>query len=145
MKKNNIKVIIKLQIIAGEATPAPPVGPALGQHGLNIMNFCKQFNDKTKKLEKGVIVPVIITVFDDKSFTFIIKTSPVSAMIKKAAFITKASGMPNKNKVGKITMLQVKEIAKNKIKDLNVNGNDINAAVSMIIGTAKSMGIDIID
>jgi large subunit ribosomal protein L11 len=145
MKKNNVKVIIKLQIIAGEATPAPPVGPALGQHGLNIVNFCKQFNDQTKKLEKGIIVPVIITVFDNKSFTFVTKTSPVSSMIKKAASIIKASGIPNKNKVGKITMLQVKEIAKNKIKDLNVNGNDINAAVSMVIGTAKSMGIDIID
>ncbi|MCA6073205.1 MAG: 50S ribosomal protein L11, partial [Endomicrobium sp.] len=127
MASKKVKAMIKLQIPAGGASPAPPVGPALGQKSVNIMDFCKQFNEKTKTMEKGMTIPVVITVFEDKSFTFITKMPPVSALVKKAASIAKASGVPNRNKVGKITAAQVEEIAKQKMPDLNANG-DINAA-----------------
>ncbi|MDR1928473.1 MAG: 50S ribosomal protein L11 [Endomicrobium sp.] len=144
MVSKKIKAIVKLQILSNEASPVPPVGPALGQHGINIMTFCKQFNEKTKTMEKGMIIPVIINIFEDKSFTFILKMPPVSALIKKAVGIVKASGTPNRYKIGKITKLQVEEIAKKKMADLNVNGN-IEAAKFMVEGTAKSMGIDIVE
>ncbi|MDR0401616.1 MAG: 50S ribosomal protein L11 [Endomicrobium sp.] len=144
MLKKKIKVVIKLQIPARGANPAPPVGPALGQHGVNIMNFCKQFNENTIKMENGIIVPVVITVFNDKSFTFITKMPPVSALIKKVVGIAKASGVPNRNKVGKITILQVREIAKQKMQDLNSNEN-LTSAELMVKGTARSMGIDVIE
>ncbi|GHT36000.1 50S ribosomal protein L11 [Endomicrobiia bacterium] len=135
--------MIKLQIPAGGANPAPPVGPALGQQGVNIMDFCKQFNERTKIMEKGMTIPVAITVFEDKSFTFITKMPPVSALVKKAVGIAKASGVPNRNKVGKITAVQVEEIAKQKMPDLNVNGN-LDAAKFTVEGTARSMGVDVV-
>lgn len=138
-----IKTQIKLQIPAGAANPAPPVGPALGQHGVNIMDFCKQFNEKTKKLEQGVPIPVVITVYEDRSFTFITKMPPMSALIKKAAGLAKGSGEPNKNKVGKLTLKQVEEIAKQKMPDLNTK--DIKQAMEMVKGTARSMGVDIVE
>ncbi|MDR1122897.1 MAG: 50S ribosomal protein L11 [Endomicrobium sp.] len=138
-----IKAIIKLQISAGLANSAPPVGTSLGPQGVNIMDFCKQFNERTKSMEKGMIIPVVMTVFEDRSFVFITKVSPVSVLIKKAAKITKASGVPNRSKVGKITSAQVEEIAKQKMSDLNANG-DIIAAKRMIEGTARSMGIDVV-
>ena len=129
---------IKLQIPAGKATPAPPVGPALGQHGVNIVEFTKQFNARTA--DKGdTIIPVVITVYADRSFSFITKTPPAAVLIKKAAKVQKASGVPNKNKVGSITKAQVKEIAEIKMKDLNAGS--IEAAMSMIAGTARSMGV----
>ncbi len=131
---------IKLQIPAGKANPAPPVGPALGQHGVNIMEFCKQFNARTQA-QAGLIIPVIITVFSDKSFTFITKTPPAAVLLIKAAKVQKGSGEPNRNKVGKVTRAQVKEIATTKMPDLNTD--DINAAMSMIEGTAKSLGITV--
>ncbi|MDR3275443.1 MAG: 50S ribosomal protein L11 [Endomicrobium sp.] len=143
MAPKKVKAMIKLQIPAGGANPAPPVGPALGQQGVNIMDFCKQFNEKTKKMEQGMTIPVVITVFEDRSFTFITKMPPVSALVKKAAGVTKASGVPNRNKAGEITALQVEEIAKQKMPDLNANG-DLNAAKLMVEGTARSMGIDIV-
>jgi len=143
MAPKKVKAIIKLQIPAGGANPAPPVGPALGQQGVNIMDFCKQFNEKTKKMEQGMTIPVVITVMDDRSFTFITKMPPVAALVKKAAGVAKASGVPNRNKVGKITAAQVEEIAKQKMPDLNANG-DLNAAKLMVEGTARSMGIDVI-
>jgi large subunit ribosomal protein L11 len=143
MASKKVKAIIKLQIPASGANPAPPVGPALGQQGVNIMDFCKQFNERTKKMEQGMIIPVVITVFEDKSFMFITKMPPVSALVKKIAGIAKASGVPNRNKVGKITVAQVEEIAKQKMPDLNVNGN-INSAKLMVEGTAKSMGVDVV-
>ena len=136
-----VKTMIKLQIPAGAANPAPPVGPALGQHGVNIMEFCKQFNDKTRKLEAGVTIPVVVTVFEDRTFTFITKMPPVSALIKKAAGLAKGSGEPNKTKVGKLTLSQVEEIAKTKMPDFNTK--DIKQAVEMVKGTARSMGVDI--
>lgn len=136
-----VKTFIKLQIPAGAANPAPPVGPALGQHGVNIMDFCKQFNEKTKKLEQGVPIPVVITVYEDRSFTFITKMPPMSALIRKAAGVQKGSGQPNKNKVGKINLKQVEEVAKQKMPDLNTK--DIKQAMEMVKGTAKSMGIEI--
>jgi large subunit ribosomal protein L11 len=139
MAKKKVKTQIKLQIPAGNANPAPPVGPALGQQGVNIMDFCKQFNAKTASLEAGITIPVVITVFEDRSFTFITKMPPVSALIKKAAGIAKASGEPNKNKVGKITKAQVEDIAKQKMPDLNAN--DLEAAKLMVEGTARSMGV----
>ncbi len=129
---------IKLQIPAGKANPAPPVGPSLGQHGVNIMEFCKQFNAKTQKQE-GSIIPVVISVYKDRSFSFIMKTPPASDLLKKAAGIIKGSGIPNKNKVGTITRAQLEEIAKLKVEDLNAN--DIPAAMHVIAGTARSMGI----
>jgi len=135
-----IKSLVKLQIPAGKANPAPPVGPALGQHGVNIMEFCKQFNDKTKTQE-GSIVPVIITVYTDRSFTFIMKTPPASDLLKKAAGIIKGAGVPNKDKVGKVTPAQVNEIARVKMPDLNAA--NLAAAARIIEGTARSMGITV--
>lgn len=136
-----IKTQIKLQIPAGAANPAPPVGPALGQHGVNIMDFCKQFNERTKSMEAGMIIPAVITVFDDRSFTFITKMPPISSLLKKAAGLAKGSGVPNRNKVGKITRKQVEEISLRKMPDLNTK--DIGAISRMVEGTARSMGIDI--
>lgn len=131
---------IKLQIPAGAANPSPPVGPALGQHGLNIMGFCKEFNARTQD-QKGMIIPVVITVYADRSFTFITKTPPASVLIMKAARIEKGSGEPNRKKVGSLTMAQIEEIAKLKLPDLNAV--DLEAAVKSIMGTARSMGIDV--
>ena len=131
---------IKLQIPAGKATPAPPVGPALGQHGVNIMAFTKEFNERTKN-DIGMIIPVVITVYADRSFTFITKTPPAAVLVMKAAKVEKGSGEPNRTKVGSITMQQVEEIAKLKLPDLNANG--MEAAVKSIMGTARSMGIEI--
>ncbi|MFR3365452.1 MAG: 50S ribosomal protein L11 [Christensenellales bacterium] len=133
---------VKLQIPAGKATPAPPVGPALGQHGVNIMGFCKEFNEKTAK-HAGLIIPVVITVYQDRSFTFITKTPPAAVLIKKACGIETASGKPNKEKVAKITKAQVKEIAELKMPDLNAAS--VEAAMSMVAGTARSMGIVVVD
>lgn len=131
---------VKLQIPAGAANPSPPVGPALGQHGLNIMGFCKEFNARTAS-QKGMIIPVIITCYADRSFTFITKTPPAAVLIMKAAKIEKASGVPNRTKVGSITMAQVEEIAKTKMPDLNAAS--LEAAVKTITGTARSMGVDV--
>ncbi|HNR37966.1 MAG TPA: 50S ribosomal protein L11 [Acidobacteriota bacterium] len=131
---------IKLQIPAGQATPAPPVGPALGQHGVNIMDFCKNFNAKTQK-DSGLIIPVVITVYSDKSYSFITKTPPAAVLLKQMAKIAKGSPEPNKNKVAKLSMAQVKDIAKTKLPDLNCY--DVDAAVKIIMGTARSMGIEI--
>lgn len=133
---------IKLQIPAGKATPAPPVGPALGQHGVNIMAFTKDFNERTKN-DAGLIIPVVITVYADRSFTFVTKTPPAAVLIKKACGLDKASGVPNKNKVAKITKEQVKKIAEQKMPDLNAAS--IESAMSMIAGTARSMGITVED
>ena len=137
-----IEGYIKLQIPAGSANPAPPVGPALGQHGVNIMDFCKQFNAKTQD-QTGMIIPVVITVYADRSFTFITKTPPAAVLIKKAAGLDKASGEPNKNKVATITNAQAEEIAKLKMPDLNAA--NVEAATEMIKGTARSMGIVVVD
>lgn len=142
VKKKAVMTMIKLQIPGGEANPAPPVGPALGQHGLNIMDFCRAFNEKTKD-QHGTILPVVITVYEDRSYTFIIKTPPASILIKKAINLSKGSKEPNKEKVGKITRSQLEEIAKIKIVDLNAN--DLNAAVNIIAGTARSMGVDVVE
>jgi len=131
---------IKLQVPAGQANPSPPVGPALGQHGVNIMEFCKAFNAQTQSLEPGIAVPVIITVYADKSFTFVSKTTPAAILLKKAAGIKSGSGMPNSNKVGKVTRAQLEEIA--KTKDADLTAADMDAAVRTIAGTARSMGID---
>ncbi|MDH5427358.1 MAG: 50S ribosomal protein L11 [Nitrospirota bacterium] len=131
---------IKLQIPAGKANPAPPVGPSLGQHGVNIMEFCKQFNAKTQKQE-GSIIPVVISVYKDRSFSFITKTPPASDLLKKAAGVIKGSGIPHKNKVGSITRAQLEDIAKLKVEDLNAS--DIPAAMLVIAGTARSMGISV--
>ncbi len=139
-KGKNILVEIKLQIPGGQANPAPPVGPALGQHGLNIMDFCKAFNDRTKD-QMGTILPVVITVYEDRTFTFIIKTPPASVLIKKALKLEKGSGEPQKDKVGKITRAQLEEIANLKMPDLNAN--DLDAAVNIIAGTANSMGVNV--
>ena len=133
---------IKLQIPAGKATPAPPVGPALGQHGVNIMAFTKDFNERTKN-DIGLIIPVVITVYADRSFTFITKTPPAAVLIKKACGIDKASGVPNKNKVATITKEQVQKIAETKMPDLNAA--NIDTAMSMIAGTARSMGVEVVD
>ena len=133
---------IKLQIPAGKATPAPPVGPALGQHGVNIMAFTKEFNERTKN-DAGLIIPVVITVYADRSFTFITKTPPAAVLIKKACGIDKASGVPNKTKVAQITKEQVKKIAEQKMPDLNAAS--LEAAMSMVAGTARSMGITVVD
>ncbi len=137
-----VKAIIKLQLPAGKATPAPPVGPALGQHGVNIMAFCKDYNAKTANMA-GTIVPVVITVYQDQSFTYITKTPPASELLKKAAGIEKGSSEPNREKVGKVTRQQLKEIAELKMKDLNAN--DIEAAMRIIEGSARSMGITVVD
>ncbi|HYA86490.1 MAG TPA: 50S ribosomal protein L11 [Nitrospirota bacterium] len=133
---------IKLQVPAGKANPAPPVGPALGQHGVNIMEFCKAFNAKTQKMGE-TIVPVIISVYSDRSFTFITKTPPAAELLKKAAGIIKGSGTPNKEKVGKVTRSQIKEIAQTKLPDLNAA--NVDSAMRMIEGSAKSMGLEIVD
>ena len=132
---------IKLQIPAGQANPAPPVGPALGQHGVNIMGFCKEFNAKTKD-QPGMIIPVVITVYQDKSFTFITKSPPASVLLKKAAGITAGSKTPNKDKVGKVTRKQILDIVKMKKNDINASSED--AAVRLISGTARSMGIEVV-
>ncbi|MBI4062922.1 MAG: 50S ribosomal protein L11 [Elusimicrobia bacterium] len=139
--KKKIKTLIKLQIPAGQANPAPPVGPALGQHGVNIMEFCKQFNERTKTNEPGMVIPAVITVYEDRSFAFITKMPPISALLKKTAKIAVASGTPGKTKVGKVTKGQVEEVAKTKMPDLNANSLD--AAVRMVLGTARSMGLEI--
>ena len=133
---------IKLQIPAGKANPAPPVGPALGQHGVNIMAFTKEFNERTKN-DMGLIIPVVITVYADRSFSFITKTPPAAVLIKKACGIESGSGVPNKNKVAKITKAQIQQIAETKIPDLNAN--TVEAAMSMIAGTARSMGVEVVD
>jgi len=133
--------MIKLQIPAGKANPSPPVGPALGQHGVNIMEFCKAFNAKTQGQE-GLIIPVVITVFGDRSFSFITKTPPAAVLLLKAAKLQKGSGVPNKNKVGKVTKTQVREIAELKMPDLNAF--DVEAAIKTIEGTARSMGIEVV-
>ena len=138
MKK--VTAQIKLQIPGGKATPAPPVGPALGQAGVNIMDFCKNFNARTAK-DDGLIIPVVITVYADRSYTFITKTPPVAVLIKKAVGIAKGSGEPNKNKVGSITAKQVEEIAKMKLPDLNAES--LEAAINTVKGTARSMGVDV--
>lgn len=135
-----VKTLVKLNLPAGEATPAPPVGPALGQHGIPIMDFIKEYNARTAKL-KGQIIPAVITVFEDRSFTFITKLPPVAAMIKKKIALAKGSGRPNTEKVGKLTKVQLEEIAKEKMDDLNAN--DVDAAKKIVAGTARSMGIDV--
>ena len=137
-----ITKMVKLQVPAGKATPAPPVGPALGQAGVNIMSFVKDFNDRTAK-QAGLIIPVEITVYEDRSFTFICKTPPAAVLLMKAAGLEKASGEPNKNKVGKVTRAQVKEIAETKMPDLNAN--TVEAAMRLVEGTARSMGIEVTD
>jgi large subunit ribosomal protein L11 len=136
-----VQTMIKLQIEAGKANPAPPIGPALGQHGVNIMEFCKQFNARTQKLI-GEITPVVITVYNDRSFTFELKTPPASFLLIKAAKVAKGSGVPNKDKVGKVTKAQLKEIAEKKMPDLNCY--DVDAACKIIAGTARNMGIVIV-
>lgn len=140
MKK--VAALIKLQVPAGKANPSPPVGPALGQHGLNIMQFCKEFNSRTQQAG-DVIIPVVITAFADRSFTFITKTPPAAVLLKKAAKIDKGSGEPNKEKVGKVRREQIKEIAETKLEDLNTT--DIEAAMRSVEGTARSMGLEVID
>ncbi|MDO8671629.1 MAG: 50S ribosomal protein L11 [Dehalococcoidia bacterium] len=137
-----VKAIVKLQIMAGKATPAPPVGPALGQHGVNIMAFVKEYNERTSS-QTGMVIPVEITVFEDRSFTFVIKTPPASDLLKKAAGVAKGSGAQKRDKVGKITRAKLTEIAETKMKDLNAN--DVGAAELMIRGTARSMGIEIVE
>jgi large subunit ribosomal protein L11 len=136
----NVMATIKLQIPAGNGTPGPPVGPALGQHGVNIMEFCNAFNARTKK-DVGLIIPVVISVYQNRTFSFITKTPPAAILLKRAAGIAKASGEPNKTKIGKVTVDQVREIAKMKMPDLNAN--DVEAAMEMVKGTARSMGIEV--
>ncbi len=140
--KKKVSALIKLQIKAGQATPAPPIGPALGQHGVNIMEFCKAYNAQTEA-QRGSVIPVEITVFDDRSFTFITKTPPASELIKKAAGVPKGSGEPHKTKVGRLSAAQVREIAETKMADLNAN--DVDQASRIIAGTARSMGINVED
>ncbi len=139
-KGKPVQALVKLQVPAGNATPAPPIGPALGQHGVNIMEFCKAFNARTQG-QPGLIIPVVITVYKDRSFTFITKTPPAAVLLKRAAGIAKGSGEPNRNKVAKVTAAQVREIAELKRPDLNAN--DAEAAAKMVEGTARSMGIDV--
>src|SRR5512133_206215 len=136
-----VAAMVKLQIAAGKATPAPPVGTALGPHGLNIMDFCKNFNAKTAK-DEGLIIPVVVTVYADRSYSFITKTPPVAVLLKRAANIAKGSGEPNKAKVGKVTMKQVEEIAKLKLIDLNTE--DLPSAVRTVLGAARSMGVEVV-
>ena len=136
-----IEAYIKLQVKAGQANPSPPVGPALGQHGVNIMEFCKAFNAQTQQLEPGLPTPVVITVYSDRSFTFVTKTPPASILLIKAAGVPKGSGVPNRDKVGKVNRAQLEEIAKTKEPDLTAS--DLDAAVRTIAGTARSMGIDV--
>lgn len=137
-----IKAIVKLQVPAAKATPAPPVGTALGPHGINIMQFCKDYNSRTANMA-GTIIPVEITIFQDRSFTFVLKTPPAPVLLKKAAGVEKASGVPNRDKVGTVTRRQIREIAEQKMKDLNAV--DVEGAMKMIEGTARSMGIDVKD
>ncbi len=137
-----VKTIVKLQIPAGQATPAPPVGPALGQHGLKIMEFCQAFNNQTKD-KAGLIVPAVITVYEDKTFTFVVKSPPAAVLIKQACGLAKASGKPNKEKVGKITRAQLQEIAKQKIKDMNASG--LPEAMKIVEGTCRSMGVEVVE
>ncbi|MBI5194925.1 MAG: 50S ribosomal protein L11 [Nitrospirae bacterium] len=141
MAKKEVIAQVKLQISAGKATPAPPIGPALGPHGINIMEFCKAFNSQTQAMG-DTIIPAVLSVYNDRSFTFILKTPPAAELLKKAAGIVKGSGTPNKEKIGKVTMAQIREIAKTKMPDLNAF--DIDKAVKTIAGTAKSMGLEII-
>ena len=141
MAKKKVTAVIKLQCPAQKATPAPPIGPALGPHGVSAPKFVQEFNDKTKNYEPGLILPVIITVYGDKSFTFILKTPPAAVLIKKALGVTKGSGTPNKTKIGKITQAQLTEIATTKLEDLNAN--DIEAAKKIVAGTARSMGVEV--
>lgn len=141
-KKKEVIAQVKLQIPAGKASPAPPVGPALGPHGINIMEFCKTFNSQTQSMGE-TIIPVVLTIYADRSFTFILKTPPASELIKKAAGIIKGSGTPNKEKVGKLTTEQIKAIAKTKLSDLNTD--NLEQAVKIIKGSAKSMGVEVID
>jgi large subunit ribosomal protein L11 len=136
-----IQTYIKLQVPAGQANPSPPVGPALGQHGVNIMEFCKAFNAQTQSMENGMPIPVVITVYNDRSFTFITKTPPASVLLKKAAGLKKGSGTPNTNKVGKVTRAQLEDIAKTKDPDLTAA--DLDAAVRTIAGSARSMGLEV--
>jgi large subunit ribosomal protein L11 len=138
--KKRVSALIKLQINAGQATPAPPIGPALGQHGVNIMEFCKAYNAQTES-QRGSVIPVEITVYEDRSFTFITKTPPAAELIKKAAGVPKGSGEPHKTKVGKLTSAQIREIAQQKLEDLNAS--DLDAASKIIAGTARSMGITV--
>jgi large subunit ribosomal protein L11 len=143
MAPKKVQGYVKLQIEAGKATPAPPIGPALGQAGVNIMEFCKQFNARTQNKEMaGLIIPVVITVFNDKSFTFITKTPPASVLLKRAAGVAKGAGAPNKDKVGKVTEKQVAEIAKQKLPDLNAAS--LETAIKSVKGTARSMGIEVV-
>lgn len=141
MAPKKIQALVKLQIAAGKANPAPPIGPALGQHGVNIMEFCKQFNADTGKMG-DTVVPVIITIYEDRTFTYIKKTAPASTLLAKAAKIEKGSGVPNKNKVGKVTKAQIEEIAKVKMPDLNAGS--LEAAMKIIEGSARSMGIEVV-
>ena len=140
MAKKTVTALVKLQIAAGQANPAPPVGPALGQHGVNIMDFCKQYNARTQA-QTGLVVPVIVTIYSDRSFTFETKTPPASVLLKKAAGLAKGSGVPNRNKVGKVTSAQVRDIAQSKMVDLNAAS--LATAESMVRGTARSMGIEV--
>ncbi|HAL18957.1 MAG TPA: 50S ribosomal protein L11 [Spirochaetaceae bacterium] len=140
--KKKVTAVIKLQCPAQKATPAPPIGPALGPHGVSAPEFVKQFNDKSKSFEPGLILPVVITVYQDKSFTFILKTPPAAVLIRKEIGIEKGSGVPNKEKVGKITQAQLESIAKQKMPDLNAN--DLEAAKKIIAGTARSMGVEVL-
>ncbi len=133
---------VKLQVTGGQANPAPPVGPALGQHGVNIMEFCKQFNARTQN-QMGVVIPVEITIYSDRSFTFVTKTPPAAYLLRRAAGVEKGSGEPNRNKVGKVTRAQLREIAEMKLPDLNTT--DLEAAMRMIAGTARSMGIEVVE
>ncbi len=142
MAAKKVTKVVKLQVLAGKATPAPPVGPALGQAGVNIMEFVKQFNDRTAQ-QTGLVIPVVISVYEDRSFTFVTKTLPAPVLLKKAAGIETASGEPNKKKVAKVSRAKAKEIAELKMPDLNAS--DIEAATRMIEGTARSMGIEIVD
>ena len=138
--KKKVSAVIKLQIKAGQATPAPPIGPALGQHGVNIMEFCKAYNAQTEP-QRGSVIPVEITVYEDRSFTFITKTPPAAELIKKAAGVPKGSGEPHKTKVGRLTAAQVREIAQTKLEDLNAS--DVEQAAKIIAGTARSMGVEV--
>ena len=142
MAKKKIKAMVKLYCPAGQANPAPPVGPALGQHGVNIMEFCKAFNERTKN-QAGLILPAVLTVYEDRTFTFVVKTAPSSVLLKRAAGLAKASGTPNKEKVGKVTRTQVREIAEQKMVDLTAS--NIENAIRTIEGTARSMGIEIVE
>jgi large subunit ribosomal protein L11 len=139
-KKKQVTAQVKLQVPGGQANPAPPIGPALGQHGVNIMDFCKAFNEKTKDTP-GLIIPALITIYKDRSFTFELKTPPASVLLKKEAGLAKGSGVPNKEKVGKVTRAQVEKIARMKMPDLNAAS--VEAAISMVSGTARSMGVTI--